>query len=390
MRILTLTSSYPLAPDDGRGSFVRDLSLALMQQGFDVRVAAPRPADREIPDDPSGPDVGWLPTLISADTRVFHGSGIEANLRAHPSLAFRMPRFLASFSLEALMAAWQSDVIVAHWLLPMGLVGALVSRVTGRPLIVVDHSGPAALSQMPPLRSVLRFVVASASVVACVSNDVRTRTAKRVGTRLAHRLTTLPLGIDLRPAAEPPLVPGTLRILFAGRLVPIKGVDVLIRALAKTRGLSLTVIGDGPEGPRLRDLAGQLEVPATFLGELDREATRQAMQRHDILVVPSRHGRLGRREGLPRVLQEAWACGLPVIASRTGGLEEALLEHHGGQLVAPGDVVAWRRAMQDCAADQVLRRRWRNEALEAAACLSWAVVGPRWAALVNEAARRAL
>ena len=385
MRLLVLTSSYPQRPGDWRGAFVRELSLALMEQDIDVRVAAPRPDPADVIEtDPAGPDVVWLPSVLPATTKAFFGSGLETNLLAHPGWALGLPKFLTAFSIEAALQAWQVDGIVAHWLLPMGFVGATIARVVKRPLIVVDHSGPPTVAWIPPMRQMARFAVASAGAVVCVSDEVRMRTASFVGSELAQRLVTRPMGIDLRPTAAPPKTSHQVRILFVGRLVSMKGVDVLIRALQGMDKMALMIIGDGPEASSMRTLAAKLDVHVTFAGEQDRETTRAAMQRHDVLIIPSKNGFLGRREGLPRVMQEAWACGLPVIASKTGGLSEAIQQHGGGMLVVTGNVRSLRDALNDFSRDAMLRERLRREAMEAARSYSWQALGPSWAALIRD------
>ncbi|MBM4396912.1 MAG: glycosyltransferase, partial [Deltaproteobacteria bacterium] len=192
-----LTSSYPTRPGDWRGGFVRDLARALIARDVDVEVAAPRPrpdtGDEDDGDDdpaePGGhdPRVAWLPSLLPADGRAFHGAGIEANLRADPLGAATLPPFLLAFAAEAAIRSVFADVIVAHWLLPMGAVGSFLARLGRKPLVVVAHSGPAGVLAVPPFRNAVRYVVRAATAVACVSDAVLDRVAAVAGTGLAGR-----------------------------------------------------------------------------------------------------------------------------------------------------------------------------------------------------------
>lgn len=388
MRVLMLTSSYPCREGDWRGGFVRDLGRALMREGLDVTVAAPRPPDpfQPPPVREGDPTVVWLPAWLPARARGFHGAGLEANLRRDPRAWATLGPFLAAYALEARVHAAFADVIVAHWLLPMGLVGAFLSRWSSRPFGVVVHSGPPWPARLPPLSRVVRGVVARAGSVACVSESVRGEVEARGASR--GRIEVLPLGIDLRPSAEPrPLDGRPLRILFVGRLVRIKGADLVVRAardLGEGPPVTWTVIGDGPEAASLR--AGSTAC-VRFLGEADPERVRAEMATHDALVVPSRFGTLGRSEGLPRVLLEAWSCGLPVLAADTGGLGPAVRRHGGGVLFHPDDVAGLLCAVREFQRDPALRSRLRREALEAASRHAWDRLGPRWAEWVRGLAR---
>jgi glycosyltransferase involved in cell wall biosynthesis len=148
----------------------------------------------------------------------------------------------------------------------------------------------------------------------------------------ASRIVIKPNFVDL--AAPPPLPRRGL--LYVGRLAPEKGITTLAQA---ARGLppgSLRVAGTGPEAERLAGLPA-----VVMLGALNAAQVAQEMAQAIALVVPSLW-----YENFPRTLVEAFACGLPVLASRLGALE-SLVEHgRTGLHVEPGDAPAWAAAMQ--------------------------------------------
>ncbi len=143
---------------------------------------------------------------------------------------------------------------------------------------------------------------------------------------------------------EPPSGAEPFRILFVGALLPRKGVDVLLRALAhlpKSLTWTLQIIGGGSQDAALRQLAQSLpEGRVTFDGPQPSDKVRQAMSGVHLVVVPSVEGAEGRSEGIPVVLMEAMAQGRPVIASRLSGIPELVEDGHTGRLVPPGDVQA--------------------------------------------------
>lgn len=151
-----------------------------------------------------------------------------------------------------------------------------------------------------------------------------------------------------RVSAESPIVVGT-----AARLVPGKGVDVLLRAAAQLEDGSVRfeIAGDGPEHERLVELAEQLGISkvVSFRGLV--QAMPEFWRGCDLAVVPS-----DRVESFSMATLEAMACGLAVVATRNGGIPEVLGDH-AGTIVPPGDANALATAIRTYASDPGLRRR---------------------------------
>lgn len=149
-----------------------------------------------------------------------------------------------------------------------------------------------------------------------------------------------------------------LRLLFVGRFVEKKGLDIGLRALAHRCvdfPWTLTVIGDGPLRARLRDLAAALGLAdrVTFAGARPLPETRAALASHDLLLQPSRTAPDGDGEGgAPTVLLEAQACGLPVIATDHDDIPYVTASGAAGRsawLAAQGDVEALARVLRRAA-----------------------------------------
>lgn len=129
-----------------------------------------------------------------------------------------------------------------------------------------------------------------------------------------------------------PSRPRTGVVSFGGRLVPEKGIDVLLRAAAQLPGTEVVVAGYGPQRAELESLAAQLRVRATFTGPLDQPAFHALLARTDVAVFPGLRG-----EGLPSFVAEALGSGVPVVGTDVGTIGRAL-GHDGGILVPAGDV----------------------------------------------------
>jgi len=161
------------------------------------------------------------------------------------------------------------------------------------------------------------------------------------------------------PAPQLPVkMPSDGYLVFSGRLSEEKGVAVLIEAWRSLRDIPLLVVGDGPLRARLEFEVARDQLPIRFTGNLPRDEAVQIVSSAQGVIVPSLWF-----EGMPMVVLEAWSVGVPVLASRIGGLEEMLSEDRLGFGFAPGDpqslVAAVRYLMQNPAAakDRVERAR---------------------------------
>lgn len=151
------------------------------------------------------------------------------------------------------------------------------------------------------------------------------------------------------PSARLTFDDGSLRLLFVGRLVASKGVDVLLDAIEPLqRRVSLVVVGDGAERAGLENRAAGLEARVRFAGSLPREAVLAEMQNAHVVVVPSRSEGVELQDGMPTVIAEALSQRRPVVGTRVGGIPMVLAgDDPPGWLVAPDDAGALRAVIGD-------------------------------------------
>jgi colanic acid/amylovoran biosynthesis glycosyltransferase len=185
-----------------------------------------------------------------------------------------------------------------------------------------------------------------------------------------------------------------LRVLFVGRLVPYKGLDVTIEALAELAGgegprARLTAVGEGPARSELEALASShgLEGSVEFRGRQPRSVVLEELNRADVLVLPSRTTPAGQAEGLGNVVKEALAVGLEVAVSDNGGIAETLPPERRDEQVAEGDATALALRLEAIAALPAAERErrarrgraWVEEAFD------WRRLSPRIAAVYQRA-----
>jgi glycosyltransferase involved in cell wall biosynthesis len=255
------------------------------------------------------------------------------------------------------------DVRLVHAQFGRGGTLALpLARALGVPLVVTFHGGDASKEshfrrQLFPTVFQRRWpeLQREARCFLCVSDFIRRRLIER-GVR-PGLLEVHHLGVVL-----PPVPPGrrtaTNRLLCVGRFVPKKGFGDALAALRMARAegsrLELDLIGDGPMRAELESAAKDL--PVRFLGWRQPDEVAQAMAQALALVVPSRTAAGGDAEGLPTVVLEAQARGLPVVATRHAGIPEAVEDGRTGLLVGEGDLPGLQ---------QTFRRLERNPELQA-------------------------
>jgi glycosyltransferase involved in cell wall biosynthesis len=178
-------------------------------------------------------------------------------------------------------------------------------------------------------------------------------------------ITVWPQGVDtdhiaFRAGARPA---DGFHALSVARLVDFKGIDVAIRAIAAARariaGLRYTIIGEGERRDDLERLAKELGVDdiVTFAGAQPHDVVLAAFHDADVFLITGRVDAEGQKEGQGVAPLEAAATGLPVIASRAGGLTEVVVDGETGLLIEPEDVAAAGDALVRLAADVGLRVR---------------------------------
>lgn len=240
--------------------------------------------------------------------------------------------------------AWRVHGAWAHF---PASVAYLASRLTGRRFSMAGHAG----SDLYRTQAFLAHKVRAADfVTTCVrGNGEMLRALAGPGARvhwLYHGVDRARFDGSGRARDAEPL------LMCVGRLAPTKGFDLAVRALGelKRRGLAprLVFVGDGPERAKLERLAAEGGVTAQveYLGFVPQTEILPLYRRAWLLVSPSRVLANGHRDGIPNVIVEALAMGLPCVGTRAAGLEEAVTDGVTGALVAPEDPSALADALE--------------------------------------------
>jgi glycosyltransferase involved in cell wall biosynthesis len=220
-------------------------------------------------------------------------------------------------------------------------------------------------------RSVTGSLFKQAARVVAVSHSAAANIDQYTNKMLAE-IDVIAPGISLEEFAAPLIMPATPAptIVFVGRLVPEKGGETAIAAIALLGGAAkLRIIGEGSERPRLQGLVRErgLDPFVSFEGAVDDGERRRILSESFAMVVPSLHHEL-----FGMVAVEGALAGLPVIASATGGLQEIVEPGRTGFLAPAGDAPALARYLRILLADPALARRM-GEAGRANALLRYTI-----------------
>jgi glycosyltransferase involved in cell wall biosynthesis len=375
-RLGYLVTSFPRTSE----TFIINEIIELERQGFDLRiysmVAATDRIRHRLVDQIHSP-VRYLPKPLSRSTATVLADHVWLLARSPRAYVSTLCRVVMSGELDLIARFPQAPCLVrmlerdgvahvhAGFVHMPGSLAYIVSLLTGRPYSLGTHARD--LYHSPP--ALLRKKLAAARVVfTCTRYNVAHLQRLSAGAgafRVRHvyhgttleRFTFGPCG-----RIEPPVV------LAVARLVEKKGLDDLIEAAAllRDRGVrfSCHIVGHGELGPSLTQLIERLDLHrlVTLEGAADQEDVIGWYRRATVLALPSRVARDGDRDGIPNVLIEAAACGLPIISTPVSGIPELVEDGQSGLLVPPRQPVALADAIHVMLRSADLRERVRTNA----------------------------
>ncbi|HSN17708.1 MAG TPA: glycosyltransferase [Gammaproteobacteria bacterium] len=357
-RILVLTSTYPrFAGDAGVPPFVHELTRRLAVW-FEMHVLAPHAPGAATEEQLDGVSVHRFRYLPERWETLAYGGGMLAGLRRRPWRAAALLPFLGAEYLSGQRLVRQGfDLIHAHWAIPHGYLGA---KFKDRRALICTSHGSDLLALGRWARPLQRKALEQADVVTVVSATLRDK-ALEISTGITPQI--MPMGVDTRRFVPPAAAVRRAGLLYVGRLVPDKGVHVLLQAMARlaTQGdrPGLRVVGGGPAEGSLRKLTRELGLQSQveFLGPRANAELPPLYGTAEALVFPSLLGKKGQQEGMGLVPLEALACGCPVIASRLPAVTEVVQEGETGSLFTAGDAAGLAACLSRLHADPQLASR---------------------------------
>jgi colanic acid/amylovoran biosynthesis glycosyltransferase len=350
MRIAYLTGEYPRATD----TFIQREVFGLREQGVDVHTfSVRRTGDEHIvgPEQQSERErtfcllpinpfkLLWIhcKLLLQAPARYGRSLQLTWKTRQHglKGTLYQLFYFAEAGILAQEIQQRQIQHLHNHIVNPSGTVAMLAAELGDFTFSFTLH-GPYEFFE--PYRWCLEQKIERASFVSCISHFCRSQAMLFSPMEKWNRLHIIHCGVD--PLVYQPVVHQGIgkRLLFVGRLAAAKGLPILFEAMLTLKlthpDVVLTVVGDGRERPELEEIVARLELSehVKFVGYQSQEEVKEYLRQSDLFVLPS------FAEGVPVVLMEAMAMGVPVVATQIAGISE-LVEHNiSGCLGPPGDI----------------------------------------------------
>lgn len=349
-------------------TFIVTEILAREEAGDHIEVVALRPTN----DPRFHPELARVRASVSYLPRPTRPSGLWDVLRSgaenaaiRDAIAQNLAELLAADpddAVQSVALAAHADAaglthLHAHFASAATTVVRLASLLTGIPYSFTAHAKDIFHESVD--HDALRRKIADAAYIATVS-DFNLRFLGSLAPEHAARIHIVPNAIELErfPYRDPARHTGPLHIAAVGRLVAKKGFDVLLEAVARLHGqvpMQVTLAGGGELAEslahRVRELG--LENVVRMPGPIRQDEVSALLREADVFVAPCVVGDDGNADGLPTVILEAMATGVPCISTRVTGIPEVVLDGRTGMLCAPGDDRDLARALLRVAQGEV-------------------------------------
>jgi teichuronic acid biosynthesis glycosyltransferase TuaC len=296
--------------------------------------------------------------------------------------------------LDGLRQRFPYDLIHCHNVYPSGYLAALARSRGGPPVVITSHGGDVRTDnprfRKPGVRDRHCYAVRHADRIIAISPFTEQGFLALGAT--PRQLCHIPNGVDLdhfanaasRPEALPRHIQPRSYVLYLGRLVRLKGVDVLVNALKHLDARSmphLVIAGDGPERQSLEQTRSDLglDTHVSFVGHVQGAAKAWLLQNAFALVIPSRE-----REAFPLVLLEGFAAGCAVVASDAAGLRDLVEPNTTGWVVPRNDPHALAKTLHQLLKEPERSALVRRHVREVAQRYDWRHVTDQHLALYEE------
>ncbi|WP_181391675.1 glycosyltransferase family 4 protein [Methanospirillum lacunae] len=373
-----ITSAYPSNITQSHGIIIASLANALSQKGIEICILAPKTTSK-------------TPDTLNENVKVFRfnyffrrkmqilseGPGLYFQFQSYLLAKIQIPFFLffELIFLILIIKKENPDLIHTHWIIPHGIIGAIVHKFLGIPHLISIHGTDAyIISSNRYYIQFLKMVLSNSNAISANS----THNAKMIEPFIisnSRKISIIPMGMGIQIPPIPSLKTRqinrkkNLNILFVGRLIELKGVDILIKAfvhiLEKKPIAKLIIIGDGPEFQSLKQYSHNFSIShaVKFTGRLSKDELYDYYKIADLLVLPSRIVN-GQCEGLGVVLLEAMAAGIPVIGSNIGGIPDIIIDKVNGLLVPQGEPHVLAEAVIQVLENPKLAEKFKKAGLE--------------------------
>lgn len=337
-KLLVTGSTFPRWANDTEPRFILDYAKA-MTKYYDVTVLVPGAVGAKEEEELEGVHViryHYFP-IHKFETLCYPGA-IVPRIKQKKVRILLVPFLLLSLHHQLKKRSKEFDVVHAHWLIPQGI---MQMSVKDTPYIVTGHGGDVTSLNKGILKSMKLKCLERAKAITVVSDALQDYVKQLYPNQ---KTSIIPMGCDVSRFSsehrkENFFGQGDRKVvLFVGRLAEKKGVTYLIDAMKKVDNAVLVIVGKGDLEPGLRQQAEALGDKVVFAGPKTHDELPEIYASADVFVAPSVTAADGDKEGFGLVILEAMASGVPVVASRSGGIVDIVKDEENGLLCDEKDV----------------------------------------------------
>lgn len=337
-KLLVTGSTFPRWANDTEPRFILDYAKA-MTKYYDVTVLVPGAVGAKEEEELEGVHViryHYFP-IHKFETLCYPGA-IVPRIKQKKVRILLVPFLLLSLHHQLKKRSKEFDVVHAHWLIPQGI---MQMSVKDTPYIVTGHGGDVTSLNKGILKSMKLKCLERAKAITVVSDALQDYVKQLYPNQ---KTSIIPMGCDVSRFSsehrkENFFGQGDRKVvLFVGRLAEKKGVTYLIDAMKKVDNAVLVIVGKGDLEPGLRQQAKALGDKVVFAGPKTHDELPEIYASADVFVAPSVTAADGDKEGFGLVILEAMASGVPVVASRSGGIVDIVKDEENGLLCDEKDV----------------------------------------------------
>lgn len=385
-RLLITGSTFPRYAGDTEPRFVLDLAKN-MKEYAEVTVlvpAAPGAADREELEGVQVVRYHYFP-IHSLETLCYPGA-IVPRIREKKVRGLLVPWLFVSLYVHLFKMRREYDIVQANWLIPQGIVQSFIKK----PYVVTGHGGDVTSLNKGILKVLKKRCLKNAAGVTAVSQPLMDVLN---GIYENPKQAVISMGCDTAMFGQEHRVENYFRqgdkkvVLFVGRLAEKKGVSYAIEAMRQVNNAMLVIAGDGPLKSKLQRQAEtvQKESGSTilFLGAKTHEELKGIYASADLFVMPSITAKDGDKEGFGLVILEAFASGLPIVASRSGGITDIVKDGVNGYLAKEKDVSGLADRINIVLQDKNIYNKMQTEAKKTAQRYDYCEIAKRYAVFLN-------
>ncbi len=368
-----MASTFPRWEGDTEPGFIYEFCKRISLD-FNVMVLAPHFHKAQAQENMNNIEVFRFRYFFAKMQKLAYEGGIANNIKNNPFTLLLVPFFLFfnCLSLIRLIKQQHIDIIHAHWIIPQGFTAIIARWITRKkiPVLCTSHGGDMYCFNGYLMRKLKVYILNQCEKITVVSSVMK-KDLINWGVD-ESKIAVISMGVDLQNTFCPDssISKKNNTVLFVGRLVPKKGVDVLIRSLRylsdNSEKVLVDIVGFGPEKERFQQLAIDEGVDdlVNFLGAKSYSELPAIYRQYSIIVVPSVTAINGDREGLGLVTIEAIGCGCAAIVSDFDAVFDVIENGKTGIIVKQNSPIELAKAIQKLMSDASLRASFSKRARE--------------------------